>query len=983
MQSSSNIQNLEIATFQRWLFCGCLLTLLVQVMTGVLSATGVFGAEIERLLSIFNWLPAFAAVAYSSFRLSKIALVSVAISGLLATISIFLQFMPEPYSGFGALVQILSHAALFCFVASIILMVPQFLGGQHSTKGSTVGVESNDTNQASEQTSHDNSDTSKKETNADELFSLREELANRKETERLMLSIADGTKNKYENEFFDALVENLSRAFNCQTAVVTKLSDSNPSQLETLSICHQGKKLDNVKFNLVATPCQETLKGHPVFYNQDLTTLFPKAEIIKTLGAESYAAYPMFDSDEKPVGHIAIMDPNPLDFNESNHQLLRIFAIQARTEIERIQWRELLAKKDAELLALVEKSEVLFASVGEDRTVKVFNQQAVPFLAGDTSRESDHVADDFFRGHDEILAGIESAFEGSIPDPITIQHQDKFLQTQFKEIHQDRAKQIVLVCMDISQQERSKQLVERISSETSKYSGSVFFRELVRNISISLDVSHVLITECCNNKSSLQTLALWNDGQFGENFVYETDGTPCQFVWEDREFAYYPDQVQEKFPFDKDLKEQNLESYFALPLISRNNQVLGNLVILNHAPMHNFTDHLSALKLFAERAASELEQMRAQRAILDQEAAYRDLLMNYVDGLFLVVDEKIVLANRQANQKLGYENEELHGHNILELICPDDLEKSKLHFDSILNNQPGLRTAQINICRSDETRFPAELSAQVVEYLNQNAALFVMRDISARYHAEEQLQDLRQQMAHVNRVSTMGEMASGLAHEINQPLTAIANFAAVAIEDIKSSPYEPSDTLSTSLNRISNQAVRAGDIIRNLRGFIGKRQRESEYVDIVKLVEQVIAMFQTDIRTHNVDLQLNHFDTMPKIRVNSVQIQQVLVNLLRNSFDAISQQNNKRLISISIRLETRFLKIHVTDNGPGFPENQDIFSAYSTEKKNGLGLGLAISRTIVESHGGKLWGTNLEEGGARFTFEIPLEGRVDNNQSSI
>ncbi len=258
-----------------------------------------------------------------------------------------------------------------------------------------------------------------------------------------------------------------------------------------------------------------------------------------------------------------------------------------------------------------------------------------------------------------------------------------------------------------------------------------------------------------------------------------------------------------------------------------------------------------------------------------------------------------------------------------------------------------------------------------------------MRDISARYHAEEQLQDLRQQMAHVNRVSTMGEMASGLAHEINQPLTAIANFAAVAIEDIKSSPYEPSDTLSTSLNRISNQAVRAGDIIRNLRGFIGKRQRESEYVDIVKLVEQVIAMFQTDIRTHNVDLQLNHFDTMPKIRVNSVQIQQVLVNLLLNSFDAISQQNNKRLISISIRLETRFLKIHVTDNGPGFPENQDIFSAYSTEKKNGLGLGLAISRTIVESHGGKLWGTNLEEGGARFTFEIPLEGRVDNNQSSI
>jgi PAS domain S-box-containing protein len=251
----------------------------------------------------------------------------------------------------------------------------------------------------------------------------------------------------------------------------------------------------------------------------------------------------------------------------------------------------------------------------------------------------------------------------------------------------------------------------------------------------------------------------------------------------------------------------------------------------------------------------------------------------------------------------------------------------------------------------------------------------MLHDVTERQRAEEELQRTRERLVHVGRLSTMGEMAAGLAHEINQPLAAISIYARACMRLLESSSGSMQDELREALEQIGSQALRAGDVIRRLRAMVQDRTRERTTIDCNRLVSDLIPLAEPDARSNDIDVRVQYAATSVPVRVDVVQIQQVLLNLIRNAIDAIIVAEGPRRIGIRVSITDRDeAEVSVTDTGCGLPEqpNERLFEPFFTTKPAGTGLGLSISRTIVHDHEGRLTCAPNPDGGAVFAFTLPL-----------
>jgi two-component system, LuxR family, sensor kinase FixL len=359
------------------------------------------------------------------------------------------------------------------------------------------------------------------------------------------------------------------------------------------------------------------------------------------------------------------------------------------------------------------------------------------------------------------------------------------------------------------------------------------------------------------------------------------------------------------------------------------------------------------------------------------------LLDACVDAV-VIIDHRgnIETFNRAACRIFGYADSEVVGRNVSMLMPEPDSGRHDQYLERFLQTRdPHVIGIGRDVVarRRDGSQFPAALS--VGEIAGGPAPRFVgfLHDLSGRRAQEEQRRDAqeavreaRERLTHVARLSTMGEMTTGLAHEINQPLTAITLYAQAA-ERLAQQAAPEMEEIVAALRQISAQALRAGEVIKRLRALVRNRRTQEELLDLNAVVRELAVLAESDARSNDVVLHIELAPQLPQVVGDAVQLQQVMLNLVRNAIEAVQAPGSERLVVLRTAPSPAGVEMSVTDLGPGVDQSvrERLFQAFATTKPEGTGLGLAISRSIVDNHGGQLsWRPNQPRGSC-FYFELP------------
>jgi two-component system sensor kinase FixL len=367
------------------------------------------------------------------------------------------------------------------------------------------------------------------------------------------------------------------------------------------------------------------------------------------------------------------------------------------------------------------------------------------------------------------------------------------------------------------------------------------------------------------------------------------------------------------------------------------------------------------------------ERRRLSLALVDSEGLRTAILNTVPDGV-LTIDARgeIHSINPAVETLFSRASHRLIGHDVAELIgdAPDLMSRLKLavHFPT------KALCWELDARRADGTTFPIELSAGRFDLLGAEHYAVVMRDITFRREAEARDRQHQAELAHVSRVSLAGEMAAGLAHELSQPLTAIIAYARGCLRLLAGPVPEPA-LLHEGIDEVVQQAERAADILDRLREFVRGGEFRRALTEIRPVIDAAVSLVRSEATQQEVEIETRIVSGLPVVLADPVQIEQVLLNLLRNAMDAMEVANTeRRSIVVGARLSGKdAIQISVADSGPGVTLDMTdaIFEPFITTKPLGMGMGLSISRAIIESHGGNLRMARGTGSGAIFIFNLP------------
>ena len=371
------------------------------------------------------------------------------------------------------------------------------------------------------------------------------------------------------------------------------------------------------------------------------------------------------------------------------------------------------------------------------------------------------------------------------------------------------------------------------------------------------------------------------------------------------------------------------------------------------------------------------KELARNESIFAQEAHLRSILETAPDAIVVIDEVGTMLSfSASAERMFGYKEEEVLGENVSILMPSPDRER----HDGYLKRY--MRTGERRIIgigrvltarHRDGATFPIELSVGEARIGDERVFTGFIRDLTERQQAELRVHDLQSVLAHVQRVSEMGTLATSLAHELNQPLTAIANYVEAARDLLRQSPDE--DTLAVlreALDESASQSVRAGQIVRRLRDFISRGETEQRIESLHRLVTEASALALVGAGEQELEVDVRLDPQADRILVDRIQIQQVLLNLIRNAIEAMEDVQDRRLLIYSEREPGGLIQVTVADSGPGLsPEvAARLFEPFQTTKQSGMGLGLSISAAIIAAHGGRIWAEESKIGGTSFHFTV-------------
>ena len=399
--------------------------------------------------------------------------------------------------------------------------------------------------------------------------------------------------------------------------------------------------------------------------------------------------------------------------------------------------------------------------------------------------------------------------------------------------------------------------------------------------------------------------------------------------------------------------------------------------------MRPVLDHVGECIQYVGTNVDITEQVRAEEELRASEARFRTLVDHAADSILLrTEDGKLVDVNQNACESLGYTRDELIGMTPRDLVDPSE---DPAFFRSVGErlNAGEVFAFESRFRRKDGTVLPVEVRVRPFWQHGQRFFLAIARDITDRKRAEKEREHLRQleaELAHINRVSIMGEMTASIAHEINQPLSGVVSNGSACLRWLAADTPNLEEAREAA-RRIVRDGKRAGEIIARIRALVKKAATPMAQLDLNETVAEVLALMADEAKRKGVMIRTEFAEDLAIVLGDRVQLQQVVLNIIMNAIDAMSDAPSKQLL-ITTSNEAIQVRVTVQDRGKGLDpgETEKIFEPFYSTKSGGIGMGLSISRSIVRNHGGNLWATANDTGpGTTLQFTIPQykEGSID------
>jgi PAS domain S-box-containing protein len=423
--------------------------------------------------------------------------------------------------------------------------------------------------------------------------------------------------------------------------------------------------------------------------------------------------------------------------------------------------------------------------------------------------------------------------------------------------------------------------------------------------------------------------------------------------------------------------ENHMELALSVMDITESKRAHNTIACLNLALEKKVAEQTHTLTNTNWDLIQKIEQLKtARRQLHEREAVLQSMFNHVSEAIITTTSEGLMIDVNQAAERLfGYSRQQLLNQPISQLlpcglVCVDNASASLAGC----NKDDAISTIYGRSSTGEPLPLDVSFTSFTVEL--QRYTTTIIRDGRPRLEQEAREQAHLDELAHVTRLSLMGELASGIAHELNQPLTGVVNYSEVALS-ISQQPTVATDALQTLLKKINEQALKAGQIIHRMREFLQNRAVRQQAIVINDLIMTALDLCEPMIKQADVSLDLVLDGHLPVCCGDSIQIEQVIINLIRNSIDAFAElsADRKRLLSIQTRVTPDgAVQVRIKDNGIGIPEQavKQIFSPFYTSKDHGMGMGLSICRSIIQAHGGVLRFNSLPDKGTTFYFTLPI-----------
>jgi len=464
-------------------------------------------------------------------------------------------------------------------------------------------------------------------------------------------------------------------------------------------------------------------------------------------------------------------------------------------------------------------------------------------------------------------------------------------------------------------------------------------------------------------------------------------GLYCETVMSTRKPLLVPDALQDaEWKSNPDIK-LGMISYLGFPVSWPDGEIFGTICVLD-SKRNEYTElYRKLLRQSRDILEGDLKSLLASHRELEQsEAKIRRLVdANIIGIIFWTLDGQVVEANDAFLRMVGYDRVDLVSGGVrwTDLTPAEWRERDARAIDE-LKTTGTVQPFEKEYFRKDGSRVPVLVGCAAFDDSRKQGVAFVI-DLTERKRAEaearegeQRYREAQMQLVHANRLATMGQLAASIAHEVNQPISAVVTNAEIGLRWLRAQSPELGE-VGEALDRIVRDGYRAGQVIDRIRGLIRKTPPCKESLEVNDAIREVIALTSGEAAKGRVALRAQLAEGLPLIEADRVQLQQVILNLIVNAVEAMTRagEGPRELLISSVKAESDLVLVEVRDSGPGLAPArlEHVFDAFYTTKPGGMGMGLSIARSIVEAHGGRLWAAANVPRGAVFQFTIPIGGR--------